>query len=138
MSINYLMQGDLEPLLDVSDSHHYTFEKVDICDFESVEWMFKQHQPDKIMQLEAESHVDHFIDGPAEFIQTNIVGTSVMLQVAQQYWAELPEQKKSQFSFYHISTDEVYEDLVGTDDLFLESTSYAPSSPCSASKASYL
>lgn len=128
--------GNLESLLDVADSPHYTFEQVDICDFENVERVFKQHQPDKIMHLAAESHVDRSIDGPAEFIQTNIVGTSVMLQVAQQYWSELPEQKKNQFRFHHISTDEVYGDLEGTDDLFLESTSYAPSSPYSASKAS--
>ena len=128
--------GNLESLLDVVDSPHYTFEKVDICDFENMERVFNQHQPDKVMHLAAESHVDRSIDGPAEFIQTNIVGTSVMLQVAQKYWSELPEQKKNEFRFHHISTDEVYGDLEGTDDLFLESTSYAPSSPYSASKAS--
>lgn len=128
--------GNLESLLDVADSPHYTFEHVDICDFENIERVFNQHQPDKVMHLAAESHVDRSIDGPAEFIQTNIVGTSVMLQVAQQYWTELPEQKKNEFRFHHISTDEVYGDLEGTDDLFLETTSYAPSSPYSASKAS--
>ena len=128
--------GNLESLIDVESSLNYQFEKVDVCDSGNVERVFKTHQPDKVMHLAAESHVDRSIDGPAEFIQTNIVGTYVMLDVARQYWSELPEQKKSEFRFHHISTDEVYGDLEGTDDLFLETTAYAPSSPYSASKAS--
>lgn len=128
--------GNLESLDSVSDSPNYKFEKVNICDFENVERVFNQHKPDKVMHLAAESHVDRSIDGPAEFIQTNIVGTYVMLDVARQHWVNLPKQKKSEFRFHHISTDEVYGDLEGTDDLFLESTAYAPSSPYSASKAS--
>lgn len=128
--------GNLESLIEVEDSANYQFEKVDICDSVNVERVFKAHQPDRVMHLAAESHVDRSIDGPAEFIQTNIVGTYVMLDVARQYWSKLPEQKKSGFRFHHISTDEVYGDLEGTDDLFLETTSYAPSSPYSASKAS--
>jgi len=128
--------GNLESLGDVATSSNYTFEKVDVCDFENVSRVFNQHQPDKIMHLAAESHVDRSIDGPAEFIQTNIVGTYVMLEVARQYWLNLPEQKQSEFRFHHISTDEVYGDLDGTDDLFTEDSSYAPSSPYSASKAS--
>lgn len=128
--------GNLESLVGVVDSPNYTFEKVDICDFENVERVFNRHQPDKVMHLAAESHVDRSIDGPAEFIQTNIVGTYAMLEVARQYWSKLPEHKKSGFRFHHISTDEVYGDIEGTDDLFTENTSYAPSSPYSASKAS--
>lgn len=128
--------GNLESLTDVSSSGNYKFEKVDVCDTENVKRVFDQHQPDKVMHLAAESHVDRSIDGPAEFIQTNIVGTYVMLDVAKQYWSNLSEQKKSGFRFHHISTDEVYGDLEGTVDLFKEDTSYAPSSPYSASKAS--
>ena len=128
--------GNLESLLDVSDSPKYTFEKVDVCDFESIERVFNHNKPDKVMHLAAESHVDRSIDGPAEFIQTNIVGTYVMLEVARQYWLKLSKQNKKDFRFHHISTDEVYGDLEGTNDLFTEKTSYSPSSPYSASKAS--
>lgn len=128
--------SNLESLLDVADSSDYAFEKVNICNFEDVTRVFNQHQPDKVMHLAAESHVDRSIDGPAEFIQTNIVGTYVMLEVARQYWSKLPEHRKTEFQFHHISTDEVYGDLEGTDDLFVENTAYAPSSPYSASKAS--
>ena len=128
--------GNLESLKDVESSPKYQFEKVDVCDFESVERIFNVYQPDKVMHLAAESHVDRSIDGPRQFIQTNIVGTYVMLDVARQYWTKLPKQKKKEFRFHHISTDEVYGDLEGTDDLFTEDTPYAPSSPYSASKAS--
>ncbi len=128
--------GNLESLVDVVDTPNYKFEKVDVCDFGNVQRVFDEHQPDKVMHLAAESHVDRSIDGPADFIQTNIVGTYIMLDVARQYWMKLPEQDKSSFRFHHISTDEVYGDLEGTDDLFLETTAYAPSSPYSASKAS--
>ena len=128
--------GNLESLESVSHSPLYTFEQIDICDSESIKRLFDQQQPDKIMHLAAESHVDRSIDGPAEFIQTNIIGTYVMLDVAKQYYSKLPEEKKQNFRFHHISTDEVYGDLHGTTDLFTEETPYAPSSPYSASKAS--
>ena len=128
--------GNLDSLESVSNSRLYKFAQVDICDREAVEGLFEEHQPDKVMHLAAESHVDRSIDGPAEFIQTNIVGTYVMLEVSREYWALLPEDKKQNFRFHHISTDEVYGDLEGTDDLFTEQTPYAPSSPYSASKAS--
>lgn len=128
--------GNLESLTDVVDSPLYQCEIVDICDYGEVERVFKEYCPDVIMHLAAESHVDRSIDGPAEFIQSNIVGTYVMLEVARQYWQELDGAKKEGFRFHHISTDEVYGDLEGTDDLFTEETPYAPSSPYSASKAS--
>ena len=128
--------GNLESLETVSNSPLYTFEQVDICDKEELQRIFNQHQPDKIMHFAAESHVDRSIDGPAEFIQTNIVGTYNLLDISKQYWNNLPEQRKSTFRFHHISTDEVYGDLHGTDELFTEETPYAPSSPYSASKAS--
>jgi len=128
--------GNLESLETVSNSPLYTFEQVDVCDKEELQRVFNQYQPDKMMHLAAESHVDRSIDGPAEFIQTNIVGTYNLLDISKQYWNNLPEQRKSTFRFHHISTDEVYGDLHGTDELFTEETPYAPSSPYSASKAS--
>lgn len=128
--------GNLESLKQVSNDSRYTFEQVDICDAVEIKRTFKQHQPDIIMHLAAESHVDRSIDEPGEFIQTNIVGTYNLLEQARHYWAELDGEKKSGFRFHHISTDEVYGDLAGTDDLFTEETPYAPSSPYSASKAS--
>ncbi len=128
--------GNLESLNEVSASPRYAFEKVDICDRLSLEHMFIQHQPDVVMHLAAESHVDRSIDGPAEFIETNIVGTYTLLEVARQYWSGLEEGRKNCFRFHHISTDEVYGDLEGPDELFTEQAAYAPSSPYSASKAS--
>ncbi|HIF9186762.1 TPA: dTDP-glucose 4,6-dehydratase [Photobacterium damselae] len=128
--------GNLESLSDVENSDRYIFEKVDICDREELDRVFTQHQPDAVMHLAAESHVDRSIDGPAAFIETNIIGTYTMLEAARQYWNQLDEVRKSVFRFHHISTDEVYGDLEGTDDLFTEKTSYSPSSPYSASKAS--
>lgn len=128
--------GNLESLEDIGDSPNYTFEHTDICNREELTRLFNRHQPGKIMHLAAESHVDRSIDGPAEFIQTNIVGTYTMLDVAKQYWGNLPESKKIEFRFHHISTDEVYGDLENTEELFTEQTPYAPSSPYSASKAS--
>ncbi|ELR65074.1 dTDP-glucose 4,6-dehydratase [Photobacterium marinum] len=128
--------GNLESLEFVQDNPRYAFEQVDICERNELERVFEQHQPDLVMHLAAESHVDRSIDGPAEFIHTNIVGTYTMLEVARSYWSQLSEDKKRVFRFHHISTDEVYGDLEGTDDLFTEQTSYAPSSPYSASKAS--
>ncbi|MCS0417711.1 dTDP-glucose 4,6-dehydratase [Vibrio diabolicus] len=128
--------GNLESLVDVSDSERYYFEQVDICDRAELDRVFSEHQPDMVMHLAAESHVDRSIDGPAAFIETNVMGTYHLLEAARQYWSSLDEARQSAFRFHHISTDEVYGDLEGTDDLFTETTSYAPSSPYSASKAS--
>lgn len=128
--------GNLESLKYVESDSRYQFKKIDICDAEQITQAFDEFQPDVVMHLAAESHVDRSIDGPAEFIQTNIVGTYTLLEVSRKYWSQLSEDKKRIFRFHHISTDEVYGDLYGTDDLFTEKTSYAPSSPYSASKAS--
>ncbi|RCW24314.1 MULTISPECIES: dTDP-glucose 4,6-dehydratase [unclassified Vibrio] len=128
--------GNLESLVDVSESERYYFEQVDICDRAELDRVFSEHQPDMVMHLAAESHVDRSIDGPAAFIETNVMGTYHLLEAARQYWSGLEDARKSAFRFHHISTDEVYGDLEGTDDLFTETTSYAPSSPYSASKAS--
>lgn len=128
--------GNLESLSGVESSNRYQFERVDICDRVELARVFLQHQPDAVMHLAAESHVDRSIDGPAAFIETNIIGTYNMLEAAREYWNQLDDLKKKAFRFHHISTDEVYGDLEGTDDLFIETTSYAPSSPYSASKAS--
>ncbi|MEW5056465.1 MAG: dTDP-glucose 4,6-dehydratase [Cycloclasticus sp.] len=128
--------GNLESLASISGHSRYSFEQVDICDAAEIQRVLAQYQPDIIMHLAAESHVDRSIDGPAEFIHTNIIGTYTLLEQARQYWLTLGEVKKSGFRFHHVSTDEVYGDLEGTDELFTESTPYAPSSPYSASKAS--
>ncbi|MBD3587132.1 dTDP-glucose 4,6-dehydratase [Salinimonas sp. HHU 13199] len=136
--------GNLESLASVSSNERYTFEKVDICDAEEVKRVLSTHQPDLIMHLAAESHVDRSIDGPGEFIQTNVVGTYTLLEQARAYYAQLDDTKRQAFKFHHISTDEVYGDLPHPDDfeddtnlpLFTEETPYAPSSPYSASKAS--
>ncbi|MGB1197725.1 MAG: dTDP-glucose 4,6-dehydratase [Thalassotalea sp.] len=128
--------GNLESLKSVKDNERYHFEHIDICDSDEVARVFQQYQPDVVMHLAAESHVDRSIDGPAAFIQTNIVGTYVLLDAAKNYWQGLADIQKSTFRFHHISTDEVYGDLEGTEDLFTETTSYEPSSPYSASKAS--
>lgn len=137
--------GNLESLVDVSCSERYSFIQADICDKNALEQIFTQHQPDVVMHLAAESHVDRSITGPAEFINTNIVGTYTLLEVVRAYWNQLAdENRKSNFRFHHISTDEVYGDLPHPDEcggnnelpLFTEKTSYAPSSPYSASKAS--
>ena len=128
--------GNLESLESVKNNSRYLFEKVDICDSKALSRVFEQHKPDAVMHLAAESHVDRSIDGPAAFIETNIVGTYTLLEVARAYWNTLNNEKKAAFRFHHISTDEVYGDLEGTDDLFTETTPYAPSSPYSASKAS--
>jgi len=128
--------GNLESLISVSDHPRYQFTQTDICDHISLTRLFLEFQPDIVMHLAAESHVDRSIDGPAEFINTNIVGTYTLLEVARKYWQNLSTIKKSRFKFHHISTDEVYGDLEGTTDLFTETTPYLPSSPYSASKAS--
>ncbi|WP_314345400.1 dTDP-glucose 4,6-dehydratase [Haemophilus parahaemolyticus] len=128
--------GNLESLESVENNPRYAFEQVDICDAKALARVFEQHKPDAVMHLAAESHVDRSIDGPAAFIETNIVGTYTLLEAARAYWNTLSDEKKAAFRFHHISTDEVYGDLEGTDDLFTETTPYAPSSPYSASKAS--
>ncbi|WP_299807112.1 dTDP-glucose 4,6-dehydratase [uncultured Shewanella sp.] len=128
--------GNLESLVSVDEEPRYAFEQVDICDRAELDRVFSKHKPDAVMHLAAESHVDRSIDGPAAFIETNIVGTYTLLEATRAYWSTLSDVKKLAFRFHHISTDEVYGDLVGTDDLFTESTSYEPSSPYSASKAS--
>lgn len=136
--------GNLDSLVQVSSNSRYSFAQVDICDRAALDQVFAQHQPDAVMHLAAESHVDRSIDGPAEFIQTNIVGTYQLLEAARAYWNILDAERKQAFRFHHISTDEVYGDLPHPNDaresthlpLFTEHTAYAPSSPYSASKAS--
>lgn len=128
--------GNLESLAEVSAGNRYAFEHVDICNRQELERLFKVHSPDAVMHLAAESHVDRSIDGPADFIETNIVGTYTLLEVTRNYWSGIDTQRKNAFRFHHISTDEVYGDLEGPEELFTETTSYAPSSPYSASKAS--
>ncbi|MEY8251604.1 MAG: dTDP-glucose 4,6-dehydratase [Colwellia sp.] len=126
--------GNLESI-PCPNSDRYQFAKVDICDQTALRQVFQDFKPDVVMHLAAESHVDRSIDGPAEFIQTNIVGTYSMLEVSRSYWQGLDEAAQQAFRFHHISTDEVYGDL-GPEGLFTETTSYDPSSPYSASKAS--
>ncbi len=128
--------GNLENLAEVADSPRFRFEKVDICDKAELDRVFSSFAPTHVMHLAAESHVDRSIDGPGEFIQTNIVGTYTLLEAARKYFSTLDEAGKAAFRFHHISTDEVYGDLNGPEDFFRETTPYAPSSPYSASKAS--
>ena len=127
--------GNLDSLDSVTEEPRYRFERVDICDAAAVGRLFDQFRPDAVMHLAAESHVDRSIDGPAAFIQTNIVGTYTMLEAARKYWNELAPADQSGFRFHHISTDEVYGSL-GASGFFTEETPYDPSSPYSASKAS--
>jgi len=126
--------GNLESLKSVGHSSRYYFVQADICNRDAMNATFAKHQPDYIMHLAAESHVDRSIDGPGEFIQTNIVGTYHMLEAARSYYSGLDAEKQAGFRFHHISTDEVYGDL-GETGLFTEETAYDPSSPYSASKA---
>ncbi|WP_180076477.1 dTDP-glucose 4,6-dehydratase [Acinetobacter sp. YH12106] len=128
--------GNLESLKEIDQHSNYEFKQIDICDTEQITAAIDAFQPHAIMHLAAESHVDRSIDGPATFIQTNIVGTYTLLEAARKYWMGLDAEAQQNFRFHHISTDEVYGDLEGTTDLFTETTSYAPSSPYSASKAS--
>lgn len=128
--------GNLESLKEVDQNSRYQFSQTDICDRKALDILFKEFQPDLVMHLAAESHVDRSITGSAAFIETNIIGTYQLLEAARHYWNNLSDDKKTAFRFHHISTDEVYGDLERTDDLFHETTSYAPSSPYSASKAS--
>ncbi len=128
--------ANLKSLSSIEKSSRYFFEKLDICDRNLLNDVFEKYKPDAIMHLAAESHVDRSIDGPGEFIQTNIVGTYQLLEASRSYWNTLEGMRREQFRFHHISTDEVFGDLEGADDLFTEKTSYQPSSPYSASKAS--
>jgi dTDP-glucose 4,6-dehydratase len=126
--------GNLESLAGVERHANYHFEQVNICDAAPVKRLFQNYQPDAVMHLAAESHVDRSIDGPAAFIQTNIVGTYTLLEAARDYWKTLPELRQQAFRFHHISTDEVYGSLPASG-LFLETSPYQPNSPYSASKA---
>ena len=127
--------GNLASLKEIADSPRYAFAQLDICDREGVSRLFAEFQPDAIMHLAAESHVDRSIDAPLEFVRTNVLGTANLLQCALEYWRGLPEDRRSAFRFQHISTDEVYGSL-GAEGFFTESTPYDPKSPYSASKAS--
>ncbi len=136
--------GNLESLVSVESNERYAFEQVNICDRAELNRVFEEHKPDAVMHLAAESHVDRSITGPAAFIETNIVGTYTLLEATREHWNKLDELAKQTFRFHHISTDEVYGDLLHPDEvsdgaelpMFLETTPYAPSSPYSASKAS--
>ena len=127
--------SNLSALSTVSSHPNYIFEQVDICDTPKIRELFQHYQPDAIMHLAAESHVDRSIDTPDIFIQTNVVGTSVLLEQSYQYWQKLSVNKKQAFRFLHVSTDEVYGDLGLTEPPFTEESPYKPSSPYSASKA---
>ena len=127
--------ANLESLQSVSENERYFFEHVDICNKSDLTRVFNEHKPDVVMHLAAESHVDRSIDSPCEFITTNITGTYCMLEAAREYWCSLDSNQRESFRFHHVSTDEVYGDLEGSDDLFTEKTPYSPSSPYSASKA---
>jgi len=128
--------GNLQTLDKIKNDSRYSFEQVDICNNVSIREIFEKHKPDIIMHLAAETHVDRSISDPDEFIQTNIIGTYVLLQEARRYWNNLSNHKKTIFRFHNVSTDEVFGDLAQTDNLFTEETAYAPSSPYSATKAS--
>ena len=128
--------GNLESLGAASESERYRFYETDIVDSAALDSVFEEFKPTAVMHLAAESHVDRSIDGPVDFIRTNIVGTYILLESARRYWSTLPSGLKESFCFHHVSTDEVFGDLHGSDDLFTETTPYAPSSPYSASKAS--
>ena len=127
--------GNLDSLLSIADSPRYNFEQADICEREALDRIFAKYQPDAVIHLAAESHVDRSIDGPGDFIQTNLVGTYTMLEAGRTYWSGLSDSARAAFRFLHVSTDEVYGDLAGCDDLFREDTSYDPSSPYAATKA---
>jgi dTDP-glucose 4,6-dehydratase len=133
---NLTYAGNLESLTKISNNDRYFFQKMDICSQNQISGIFATHQPDAVMHLAAESHVDRSIDAPAEFIQTNIIGTYTLLEAARVYWQSMPEKRRQLFRFHHISTDEVFGDLKNSTDFFTETTAYAPSSPYSASKAS--
>lgn len=127
--------GNLDSLNEAQKNKRYCFERADICHQNLIKNIFDLHQPDCVMHLAAESHVDRSINGPSDFIETNIIGTFNLLEVARVYFEGLEEVKKKQFRFHHISTDEVYGDLEFTENIFTEESPYSPSSPYSASKA---
>jgi len=127
--------GNLDSLTEAELNVNYVFEKVDICSVEEIKRVFDTHKPTVVMHLAAESHVDRSIDGPMVFMQTNIIGTFILLEQSRKYYNSLDPSLKQAFRFHHISTDEVYGDLEGADKLFTEKTPYSPSSPYSASKA---
>ncbi|WP_027852948.1 dTDP-glucose 4,6-dehydratase [Marinobacterium litorale] len=127
--------GNPDSLRSVQDNNRYWFERMDICDTAALTALFGTYRPTAVIHLAAESHVDRSIEGPADFITTNLVGTCSLLEAARLYWSELPGQAQSRFRFHHVSTDEVYGDLDGTKALFTEESPYRPSSPYSASKA---
>lgn len=127
--------GNLTSLAEIGGSNRYTFEQVDVCDSSALDRILNSYQPDVVIHLAAESHVDRSIDGPAAFIETNIVGTYSLLEATRKYWKGLSVERRDTFRFHHVSTDEVYGDLDHPKALFLETTPYAPSSPYSASKA---
>lgn len=127
--------GNLLSLSSIEHSNNYTFIRADICDRKKMAEIFERYSPNIVMHLAAESHVDRSIDSAGIFIQTNIVGTYTLLDVAREYWSSLEDTNKNSFRFHHISTDEVYGDLGGAENLFNENTAYDPSSPYSASKA---
>ena len=127
--------GNLESLSEIANHKNYHFEKIDICNSDEINRIFKQYEPDAVLHLAAESHVDRSIDGPSEFIQTNIVGTYTLLEAARNYWIQLSKKNADNFRFHHVSTDEVFGSL-GDSGYFYEDTSYKPNSPYSASKAS--
>ena len=128
--------GNLQSLESVKNNKNYFFENADICNINDLNRILNNYQPDMLVHLAAESHVDRSIDSPAEFIQTNVIGTFNLLDSAKSYWEQLKGHKKENFRFLHVSTDEVYGDLESASDFFTEDTSYNPSSPYSASKAS--
>ena len=127
--------GNLDSLLVANQNERYAFERIDICRINELTEIFSRYKPSSVMHLAAESHVDRSIDGPSEFIKTNVNGTFNLLEAARHYFSGLNDNEKKLFRFHHVSTDEVYGDLGGTDDLFTEQTPYSPSSPYSASKA---
>ena len=127
--------GNLSSLAPIASNRRYHFAKADICDFDKMVALISDFEPDAIMHLAAESHVDRSIVGALPFIQTNIVGTFTLLEAARQYWDGLPSKRKSHFRFLHVSTDEVYGSLDAEEGAFTETTAYDPSSPYSASKA---
>jgi dTDP-glucose 4,6-dehydratase len=126
--------ANLENVAGVADDPRYAFEQADICDAARVRDIFTRHRPDAVMHLAAESHVDRSLEGPLDFVRTNVMGTAVMLEAARDYWMRLAEPSKSAFRFHHVSTDEVFGAL-GEDGEFTEETPYDPTSPYSASKA---
>ena len=136
MLISLTYSGNLQSLESIEESKNYTFEQVDICNEKELHRIFKENQPDIVIHLAAESHVDRSIDSPRDFIQTNIFGTFILLEQSRNYWQSLKGNKKENFRFLYVSTDEVYGDLSGTSSFFTEESNYRPSSPYSASKAS--